>query len=201
MLSFPVCAQENDFTITGESLSANQGDEIQVKFSFENNPGVSIISLNLEYDFDALELVEIEGNPLMPGNFSGNTDENFIFWCNYTGDVAYNGVAFTAYFNVKDYAPTGDTVVTVTPAYTSGSILNNNYEDIYPKVTDSVITISGNFQAGDVDCNGIINTNDAIKLISILLDESPQTENCNVNNDDNVDIIDLIALKKILISG
>ena len=194
-----VCAEE-PFTISGENISAKPGDTISVKFTFKSNPGVSIISLNLEYDSDALELTEIEGNPLMNGSFNGNTDENFIFWCNYTGDIVYNGVAFTAFFVVKDDAPAGQTTVTVSPADESGSILNNNWEDIIPEILDGTVNIEGGLVIGDVNIDGKVDSYDILTIISILLDETTSTENSDVNCDGKFDITDLVALKKLLIS-
>lgn len=201
LFSFSISAQDPGFILSGESLVANRGDTIAVKFCFNNNPGVSIISLNLDYDDDTLELTEIEGNSLMPGNFSGNTDEHFIFWCNYTGDVVYNGVAFTAFFFVKDNAHVGETTVSVSPAYCGGSILNNNYEDITLEIIDASIKIAANYLTGDINCDGDINSNDMLNLISILLERSSETENCDITGDGNIDVIDLIALKKILINS
>ena len=200
LLNFAVYAEEPGFSISGESKNARQGDSISVRFSFADNPCVSIISLDLVYDADMLELTEIEGNPLMNGTFNGNVDESFIFWCNYTGDVSYNGVAFTAYFDVKDEALIGETTVTVSPAYSAGSILNNNGDDILPQISPAVISVAGLYPLGDINTDGVVDSFDMRDLILIILEELPSSEDTDVTKDGKTDIVDLVALKKILIN-
>ena len=54
---------------------------------------------------------------------------------------------------------------------------------------------------GDINGDNNVDSDDLSNLILILLEKAPLTENCDVTGDFKVNIIDLVALKKVLINS
>jgi hypothetical protein len=50
-------AQSGTFTISGDSVQAKQGDEVTVRFSISDNPGLVALIFQARFDSNALEYV------------------------------------------------------------------------------------------------------------------------------------------------
>lgn len=55
--------------------------------------------------------------------------------------------------------------------------------------------------AGDLDDDGAINATDLTVHKKVLLEISEETDLCDVNGDGNIDILDLVRLKKLTVNG
>lgn len=193
-----VFAESEPFTISGQSVSAKAGETVSVKFSIQNNPGISICSLELVYDPTVLELQEINGNPLLDGNFFGNVAQNFVLWANYSGDTNYNGVMFTAVFSVKEGARFGLTDVSVRLPDESDSILNNKYESLLPNLVSGGVFIDGTSLFGDVNRDNNVDAADVVCIASMILGKTETSSIADLNSDGFVNVIDMVVLKKNL---
>ena len=56
------------------------------------------------------------------------------------------------------------------------------------------------YPLGDINTDGVVDSFDMRDLILIILEELPSSEDTDVTKDGKTDIVDLVALKKILIN-
>lgn len=196
-----VVAQENEFIIKTENVTALQGDTVAVKFSFENNPGISLFTFCIGYDKTALTLKEINGNSLMGGSFISNIDEDFILWMSNSDDSTFNGTAFTAIFEVNNNIDINKTEVSILLPNDDSNILNYNGDDIDIQIISGYVDIGNSLISGDINDDKIVNSLDLISLRTILLsNDIDYSDNiiCDLNEDTKIDIKDLIRLKRFL---
>lgn len=113
-------ATENQPTATVSNAGEfNRGEEFTVTVSLSNNPGISYLNLPLNYDPEILERVSVKGSGL-EGSWQYGNKPTFM-----GEDSYFNGVVLTITFRVKDDAPFGNTIISV-----SGLAANNYNEDI-----------------------------------------------------------------------
>ena len=93
------------------------------------------------------------------------------------------GCEFTGWYNSKDE------LVSETPEYTNTLTSNESYVAKFAQKAPV---------SGDIDGNGEVNAQDLTLLRKVLLGAGT-SDNADVNNDGNTDILDLIALKKMLV--
>lgn len=153
-------ANESEFVIKAEEVTASIGETVAVKFMFQNNPGISLFTLGINYDKTKLALKEINGNSLMGGNFISNVEEDFLLWMSSSEDSTFNGTAFTAVFEVLNSAPIGKTEVSVSLPNEDGNILNFNYDDVHFEILAGHIDIIKTLLCGDADDDGVIDLKD-----------------------------------------
>lgn len=204
VICFPlsVYAEDAEFSIKAEETTAKQGETVAVKFSIQNNPGISLFTFGIDYDKTKLTLKEINGNSLMGGSFSTNVEEDFILWMNYNGDSQFNGAVFTAIFEVAENAVIGETKVSILLPYQGGDILNYNGDEIDIQIIPGIINIQKLDLYGDTNNDGEINLLDLINLRTILslIDISYEDNiGCDLNTDGKIDVIDLVRMKKCLV--
>lgn len=172
------------------SVTAYAGDTVSIPVSLENNPGINSFTLGVQYDSESLRFDGFSyENTGLSGSFEAGGK---IVWLN-TTDSDYNGEIFTLEFTVLDTAAPGQTAVTVT--YEKGDICNFDMEDIDFAVSAGSVNIA---VKGDVDTDGDLDADDLVKLRKILLGISEATATADVNGDINIDICDLVAIKKLL---
>lgn len=195
-----VVAQENEFIIKTENVTALQGDTIAVKFSFENNPGISLFTFELNYDKTKLSLKEINGNSLMGGSFIDNVNEDFILWMSSGEDTIFNGTAFTAVFEIFKNTSIGQTEVSVSLPYGESNILNYNGDDIEIQVVSGYVNIKNSVLYGDANNDGEINSLDLAKLRAVLLFGYDYIDNvaCDTNGDGLINILDFLRLERYI---
>lgn len=134
------------------------------------------------------------------------TGNNSNFWSGLTEQTLNDSVYFSTtatdgwiqkevYFTAseKNESRKGNTSVAIGVELPKFS--NNTGDNAYAVYLDD-ITVS-EMQAGDVNCDGEINSNDLALLRMALLGIEVKAYNCNVNDDTVVDIRDLVALKKL----
>ena len=203
LLSFNICisvvyADDTKLYVAGEEVSANAGETVQVKFRFENNPGVAMVAFDISYDETALTLTNLNGNSLVGGMFTEAADQNYISWMSLGGNSTYTGVFFTATFKVSETAVAGEYEVSLTESY-DDSILNSNYETITATYTFGSIVV-GNSLTEDITGDGVWDASDFVVLKKVVLGVDTVTDKayCDLNGDGNVGAADLVYLKKML---
>jgi len=166
--SLSVFALNTEFTIKAEQIVASPGDTVELKFSFENNPGISLFTLAIDYDQTKLELKQINGNSLMGGSFNCNPSQNFVLWYSSGSDSTFEGTVFNATFFVKEDAAGGQTEVKVSLPNQSDDILNYNGENIPAQIVAGCIDIENTIIYGDANDDGVVNARDYAMLIQYL---------------------------------
>lgn len=134
-----VAATESTMVIG--SVSASAGGEVDVTIRLENNPGVSGIQLDIDFD-DALTLTSVTAGTAFsaltftkPGNFAAPCT---FLWDSAGATAVNDGVLLTLHFTVSDQA-------------TPGSVLNitcddqlftdENYDDVIFDIVDGAIFV------------------------------------------------------------
>ena len=74
----------------------------------------------------------------------------------------------------------------------------NEGENAYAVYIDDVTVSEIEIQKGDVNCDGTVGIEDFNLLRQVLLGNAAKNANCYVNDDNNIDICDLVALDELL---
>ena len=139
IVTIPIAVSALSPTVSVSSATANPGDTFKLSVSLKNNPGINTFSFGIDYDETKLELIDVDINKNLGGQFA------FIekaVWLN-GEDIKTDGEVLTLEFRVLEKAEKGDTKVKVT--YDEGDIANYAEEDVNFKVT------SGNVVIGESD--------------------------------------------------
>ena len=166
-------------TVSGEitvgSVTGTPGETITVPVSITRNPGINTFSLGFEYDTTKLNLVNVEVNEALGGQFVYSKK---AVWLN-DKDTTYTGEILTLTFEVLDTSLESDVFVNV--VYNTGDISNYDEEDIAftvvagevsvrpPVVYDARVSLGNVFaNPGDkVSVYVSLDTETAVKSMSI----------------------------------
>ncbi len=150
-----VLAAEEPTLKVQTASDASAGDEVSIDITFENNPGVMGMVLNLQYDKTRLELIGSED-----GIFEDWAVVTRAVWIGDDDDDS-DGVILTLKFKVLDNAPLGAAAVTV--SYDDGDIANSNEELISPAIIAGGVTVVEKpaYIVGDINNDGRVNNIDA----------------------------------------
>ena len=189
-------AEESLFAIKAEEVSANRGDTVSIKFTLSNNPGISLLTLGIDYDKTKLQLKEINGNSLMGGTFMDNVNEDYLLWMSSSADSTFNGTVFTAVFEVLKTAETGKTNVSVSLPYEDSNILNYNGDDIQISIASGCVDIKGSLLSGDVNADNVVDLQDVTVLAQYLAGWKVTVNKSVIDIDGNgvVNLKDLVLL-------
>lgn len=116
--SVPFAVAADTPTVKVSSATAEPGETVTLSVSLENNPGINTFSFKFDYDTSKVNLINVELNPSVGGQFVYTKKASWISTTNVTTDGEY----LTLIFAVPDSATAGDTAVTV--KYEPGDIAN-----------------------------------------------------------------------------
>ena len=183
--------KSEDGSIIVSTAKARAGSNVTVDISLKDNPGVSAITLAIDYDTDKLELVSSED-----GGLTGWFVAKKAVWTSSGADSSYNGVILSLTFKVKEGVEDG--MIPVTVSYSSGDIGNNDEESLFPSVVAGGVTVFSVIP-GDINGDGNVNSLDLIRLKKYIADDTTELVGSgDVNGDGNVNSLDLIRLKKYI---
>ena len=183
--------KSEDGSIIVSTAKARAGSNVTVDISLKDNPGVSAITLAIDYDTDKLELVSHED-----GGLTGWFVAKKAVWTSSGADSSYNGVILSLTFKVKEGVEDG--MIPVTVSYSSGDIGNNDEESLFPSVVAGGVTVFS-VLPGDINGDGNVNSLDLIRLKKYIADDTTALVGSgDVNGDGNVNSLDLIRLKKYI---
>ena len=172
------------------SERARAGDEVTVSVSIEDNPGIMVMVLGIDYDKSKLELIGHED-----GILTGWTVATSAVWLG-DDDSTSNGVILKLKFRVLDDVEDGDIQVTV--MYADGDIANHMEETKHPAVEPGKVTVYSAIP-GDLTGDGSVNALDLLRLKrhlageDVVLAGSPDT-----TGDGSINALDLLRLKRHL---
>ncbi|MBR7132845.1 MAG: hypothetical protein IKD04_04880 [Clostridia bacterium] len=183
-------------TIAVDTAEAVCGQTVELEVSLQNNPGIASFALDVGYD--ATKLI-YNGATVNESFSSAAVNENFIFWYDWA-DSYYNGVVFTLSFTVKDAVLSGRTQISVNYDNETGGIINFGEENVDFAISSGYIDILS--EIGDPNNDKKINSEDLVVLNQILfgniLADDVLTAVCDVKPDMEINILDLIRLKRYI---
>ena len=180
----------NEGKISVSNERAKAGEEVTVSVSIENNPGIMVMVLGIDYDSSKLELTGFENAGL-----TGWAVQTSAVWI---GDEnsTYNGVILKLKFKVLENVEDGDIKVTMT--YSGGDIANHDEEVIMPITEAGKITVY-TLSAGDLNGDGSVNALDLLRMKKLLSGDTVELlVSADVNGDGSINALDLLRLKKFL---
>ena len=135
-----------------ESVSAKAGDTVDVQVYLGNNPGTSVVEVELEFDTSVLTPVsaKVSGDLRGQGLFSSNVTEDeyemipdgeylHAMWFN-AYDTDANGEIMTLTFEVAEDAPAGEYALSFVES--EDNLVNENYENVEVTYLAGNVTIS-----------------------------------------------------------
>lgn len=160
----PTPIPTNALNILTSTNYAKQGEVIPITISIQDNPGITSMTLDVNYDTNALTLKSVENANLLAGaSFSTSnqltTNPYRLVWNIGTQNSISNGKLVTLYFEVKKNAEEGTYPITVTAL--ENDIFNTSLENVPFTCSNGGITIKNAFQPGDVNHDSIVNAKDA----------------------------------------
>ena len=138
---------ENDPVFAAGNAEANPGDTIEIPILIENNPGIVAFSVSISYNRNVLTLQDASADgsvfPAEGITFGGSydTDSFNIIWFDGTSTENYtlSGTIATLTFLVKEDAPIGDSVISV--SYQSSSVVDVNLQDVAFSTRNGAVTV------------------------------------------------------------
>ena len=172
------------------------GKTMYVPVFVSNNKGLMGYKLRFNYDNALVKPVSITNSGLFTGTFNDNIGvyNNYfdVMW-NSTQNATANGQLFVIEFEVLSNTKT-DAEITV--SYSQADTFNEKYEDV-AMVCDN-ITVSLNTLLGDVNCDGVVNSDDYSLLVSAVTLKAQLTDKQNavadLNGDWATDALDALEL-------
>ena len=171
MACMSVSAAENP-TISVSSKTVLAGATVDVNVSLENNPGIVSMLLNVNYDSDALTLINVTDAEVL-GNQSHSNDLSLnpyiLYWNNGTATTNFtqNGKIATLTFKVNDNAPDKDYPITITYDKDNDAIFNLNFEPVNFTTTAGKISVV-KMICGDVNGDMKVSPLDTVILARYL---------------------------------
>ncbi|MBE6696690.1 MAG: hypothetical protein E7587_09610 [Ruminococcaceae bacterium] len=191
---FPLEAKKA--TISFGEYKVKTGKTVSVTVSLENNPGIAIASITLNYDKTVLTLKEVENGEIFDTldtgvNLLWSADEN----------CEGNGVLATLTFEVNENAEAKD--------YTISAVVNEAYNEDSEKVdilvSDGKIT-TYKFIYGDANDDDVISALDVLLLRKYVANYDYTTGistvsvglGADANGDGNVTALDVLLMRKYM---
>lgn len=153
--------------ITVSSAVGAAGGLVKVSISLENNPGITVLRMQVEYDTSRLALVTAEDEGVLGSHIFGDDVTRVPYILYYNNNIAtenftVNGTVATLMFRVLDDAELGDAYVRVA-ALGRYDAMNADGDEV------SFATVDGNIEVspiiyGDVDGDGSVTARDAMFL-------------------------------------
>lgn len=203
LLPVSALADGEQLTIHASSVTALVASEIEVEISAENNPGISGLQLQLEYDSSVLTLEEVNYADAATTGLIAQPSQKLespvkLTWYNGTADSKYNGALATLRFSVSENAAEGSGS-TLHLVIDGDNVSNLKEENIPFLAVDGEILII-NYTPGDINNDQRVNVKDLIRLAQYLADwEVEVVDAClDTNGDGSINIKDLIRLAQYL---
>lgn len=176
------------------------GETVRIPVILEENPGVSVVSVKISYDANAMTLKQVQnGEVFAEGEMvEANTGANptvVMFVCNAMEDNSQSGIIAYLEFQVSEKAAEGEHPVSI-----ESVLLSNLAEErIECETRNGTLTVIS-YVSGDMNEDGAVDGLDLIRLKKHLAGWEVEINEkaADMNGDGAVDGLDLIRLKKYL---
>ena len=151
------------------SVQAKAGDRVELTLSLDENPGIATVDLDVDFDSNALKLVDVIDNGLIEGATPAHSDHfespYRLSWENDLAktDSSATGTLVTLVFEIDENATEGEYAVTVDPNTAEVYSTSLNRADCFVS-RGSVEVVKDEPLIGDVDGSGVVDIDDALLL-------------------------------------
>ncbi len=194
--SVSASAAEGDVYVYAYNARAKAGETVEIPFYINSDAEFACLTFTPDFDFTALELVNVEcGMPVGSFIYNENPTNPKFIWYHPQNVAVGSEPAFTLTFVVKEGAREGKYPVTL--LYNENDICDENGSRIPLQVEAGEITIF-RYLLADVNNDLSVDSADVVKLARYLvyLETEINTYGADVNKDSNVDGRDLIKLAR-----
>lgn len=188
-----------EFIVSSNKVVA--GKTFNVEISLKNNPGITALQLNVNYDEEVLTLKAIEHCSLF-SNLSTCSEKYSspfkISWFSQKSlDENNNGTLAILSFQVKKSAKIGDTKISLT--YDEDNVFDSKFNNVKFNTVDSTVSIL-DCLPGDVNRDDTINMKDIVLLQKYLNKQEVEidTKASDVYYDNTLNMKDVVLLQKYL---
>lgn len=183
-------------TLQVESVSAMPGSTVKVKLDLKNNPGLSSLKFNVNYD-EVLTLTNVEFNSEFGAYVTAPTpykNPQTISMISPLTDISASGEFCTLTFAVSEGAEDNYSAA-VNIAYDADDVFNSSYESVNLTVVNGGVQVYVGIP-GDINGDEKVNNRDAILLFQYVAgwDVEVDLNAVDCNGDDKVNTKDAIDL-------
>lgn len=136
-----VSKASNEPSIVLSSVQGEEGEEVEVALSLNNNPGITALSVNIAYPSEGYELISIENAGLFESSIStsqlSRNPVTLSWFAADSGNKNDSGDLAILKFKIKDGAKSGD----ITLSYDEDNIFNNSMENVSFQTVNGKITV------------------------------------------------------------
>lgn len=146
-LALTVSAADSLNLKVGDAEAGANVNEIVVPVSITENPGITVLRVQIDYPSDILELVDVKDMDNLGSNVHGDTYSNdpyILYWNNnmkLDNYMEQNIELAELTFRVKDDAVNGEYKINLTTG--SGDVLNGNIESVPYTIENGTVIIHG----------------------------------------------------------
>lgn len=190
-----------------DSIKVAKGATVSVAISLKNNPGIASMTLDVDYDSTAMNLISVTDLGKLGASLHSNqyTDPYVLCWANDTAtqDFVVDGDVVILTFEISDTADLGEYSISVSYDYEKHDIYNTKVEDV------KFYTVAGSIEIvdvliGDVNSDGSVDNLDRLVLSRYLANWKDYTADqinavgADVNCDGSIDNLDRLILARHL---
>ncbi len=209
-VSFNAVAAEMSPTITVGNSIGKPGDNIDVKISIADNPGILAMAFCVSYDSNILEYTGYKNGYLTNYTIKDHPDKGMVSFVSVEeAERNENGTLLTLVFKIKDTADYGEYEIGIVNNNPEkyGDSLHNSFANakeqfIVPVVNKGMVTVTDKEVAlkGDVNSDGKINNRDLVLFTQYLADWDVTIElyASDTNSDGKINNRDLVLLTQYL---
>ena len=189
------------FKLSPSNITARPGGEFTVDLSLNNNPGITSLSLVLDFPTDALTLTKVEYKNLFSSPASGTDKLSSPFYISWfsqlSKDENSNGIIATLTFKVKDEAKKDTYPIGI--SYDENNVFDSSFTNVKFETKNAQISVSESIP-GDVNGDNTVNMKDIVILQQYLnkMSVSINQGNADVNGDNTVNMKDVVLLQQYL---
>ena len=152
LCSFTVLAAD-EFIARVETKDANPGDTVELTVNLENNPGIVGLIFVLNFDTEALKLVDVVDHGLVDDPTFGPSYDTVPYkmvWASASPvNLTEDGTLVTLTFEVLPTAKAGMSKVTL--SYKADNVFDVDLENVYVKVVNGGVNILGDGAGSDAE--------------------------------------------------
>lgn len=131
-------------TIYAIKTECSSGEVIRFPITLVDNPGITSLSISVEFDDTIFELIAVDDSGLLPGKMhSDNYSSPYqLEWENDASTQNYTDVGrlVTLYFSIPDDVPDGHYPVTIN--HSDNFVIDKNYDDVAIVFSDGELIVS-----------------------------------------------------------
>ena len=194
----PCLEKIGKFVVSNETVRA--GDEVKVKIYIDKNPGITALSINVNFPAE-LSLIDIKYTNLLsskPSNSQDYSSPLIISWLS-PGSLDEDGTGLfaTLTFVVDINAEATDYTVRVT--YKADNIIDSTLDEIPFETENGTVSVQRP-TPGDVNRDGVINMKDIVLIQQYInhWDVQIVERAADVNDDGDINMKDLVILQQYI---